>query len=82
MQLPAGNQASGLNMMGGVPPQGNFMINQNSQTQGGLPANMVGGTMPMMPGAPTGGNISYEALQSLMQRNAGNGMNLGQNMGL
>jgi len=84
MQLPASNQASGLNMMG-VPPQGNFMMNQNSQTQGGLPANMsgsVGGTMPMIPGAHTGGNMSYETLQSLMQRNAGNGMNLGQNMGL
>jgi len=86
MQLPAGSQVSGLNMMGGVPSQGNFMMNQNSQTQGGLPANIlsgsVGGTMPMMPGASTGGNMSYEALQSLMQRNAGNGMNLGQNMGL
>ena len=73
----------GLNPMGIGPPQGNFMMNRNSQMHG-LPATMtagpLGGTMPMNP-TPSGGNMSYEALQALMQRNGGIGMNMGQNMG-
>jgi len=88
IQHPTTNQAniaSALNMMGGGgPPQGNFMMNRNPQTHGGLAgmtAGSVGGAMPLNPGVPTGGDISYETLQSLMQRNPSNGMNLGQNMG-
>jgi len=72
------NAASAVNMMGGGGPfQGNFAMNQNPQTQGGLSGSMtagpLGSVMPMNHGAPSGGDINYE-LQSMMQRNAGNGM--------
>ena len=43
-----------------------------------MASGSVGGAVPMIPGAPTGGNTSYEAM--LVQRNASNG-NLGQNTG-
>jgi hypothetical protein len=89
MQPPTGNQPNmnfAVNMMAaGGPPQGNFMMNRNSQTQGGHPGNMaagqLGGAMPMNLGAPSGGNMNYEALQAMMQRNSGGGMGLGQNLG-
>lgn len=86
MEHPPANQAnfsSALDASGG-PSQGNFIMNHNSQSQGGLRANTaagpLGSTMAMS-SAPTTGIINYEVLQSMMQRNASNRMSLGQNMG-
>jgi len=54
--------------------QGNFMMNR-TPTQG-LPGNVThGAQMTMNSGAGPGGNINYELLQSMMQRNVNGGMN-------
>lgn len=81
MSIPSGpnpSMVAALNMMS-TQSHGNPTMNVTPPS--GALGNALGGQMPMNPMGGMPHNVSSDVLKSFLQRNAGNGVNMGHNMG-
>jgi len=75
---PNPSMVAALNMMS-AQSHGNPMMNITPPN--GVLGNALGGPMPMNPMGGMPHNVNSDMFTSFLQRNAGNGMNMGHNMG-